>query len=225
MTALLELHDLQKSFGDRRLFSIDRWTIEKGSAYMLTGSNGAGKSTLLRILAGLEPATIGQTLYDGRDVSLYPYPAYLRREIVYMHQHPVMFDTSLAANVAYGLIGSGLSRKERTERVDEAIAWAGVSHLRERPAIRLSGGEKQRVALARAKVVRPALLLLDEPTANLDGAAREQVLRLIATLVGEGRSLVIASHERELVDLPQAEKIRLADKRLTLECVHAVMAA
>lgn len=225
MTALLEIRNLEKSFGDRVLFHIDRWVIEKGRATILTGSNGAGKSTLLRILAGLEPAKVGHAIYDGRDVSLYPYPVTLRREIVYMHQHPIMFDASLVANVAYGLVGSGLSRMEINERVEEAISWAGIAHLRERPAIHLSGGEKQRVALARARVVRPALLLLDEPTANLDGAAREQVLELIPTLVEQGRSLVIASHERELMDLPQAEKIRLADCRLTLQFEHEAMTA
>lgn len=218
MSRLLELHGLEKRFGARLLFRIEHWAIDKGEVYVLTGQNGTGKSTLLRILAGLEAASLDKTVFNGRDIALSPYPAFLRREIVYMHQHPVMFDTNVVANVGYGLAGSGLPDAERGERVEEAIAWAGIGHLRQRPATSLSGGEKQRVALARAWAVRPSLLLLDEPTASLDGAAREHVLQLIPALLDGGCSLVIASHERDLMNLPRARKIRLAHQRLSLQC-------
>jgi tungstate transport system ATP-binding protein len=98
--------------------------------------------------------------------------------------------------------------------VDEAMAWAGVAHLRDTDPTRLSGGEKQRVALARAKVLQPRLLLLDEPTANLDGAAREQVIALIPTLVDAGSSVVIACHDRDLINLPGVQRLKLRDGRL-----------
>src|SRR5690606_29623359 len=148
--------------------------------------------------------TMESATYQGNAVTLYPFSARLRHAIVYMHQHPMMFDRSLSANVAYGLQARGLPRKEVEARVNEAIAWAGIDHLRKLPATSLSGGEKQRAALARARAVRPELLLLDEPTASLDGAAREHVMQLLPQLLDDGCTLVIASHERDLMNLPGA---------------------
>ena len=87
------------------------------------------------------------------------------------------------------------------------MAWAGVTHLRASNPATLSGGEKQRVALARAKVLSPKLLLLDEPSANLDGAAREQVIALIATLTDAGSSIVMACHDRDLIKLPGVRRL------------------
>jgi tungstate transport system ATP-binding protein len=94
------------------------------------------------------------------------------------------------------------------------MAWAGVAHLRDTAPARLSGGEKMRVALARAKVLQPRLLLLDEPTANLDGAAREQVIALIPTMVEAGSSIVIACHDRDLINLPGVQRLKLRDGHL-----------
>ncbi len=217
--AVLAINQLDKYFGERCLFRIAHFAILPATAYTLSGPNGAGKSTLLRILAGLEPATaIGSATYQGQAVSLYPASSVLRRQIVYVHQHPVMFDRSLDKNVAYGLHGMALSRQEMQERLDDAIEWAGIAHLRKLPARSLSGGEKQRVALARARVLRPRILLLDEPTASLDGEAREHVMQLIPQLVSDGCSLVIASHERDLMNLPGATRIRLETQQLTLQC-------
>jgi tungstate transport system ATP-binding protein len=98
-----------------------------------------------------------------------------------------------------------------SERVDQAIAWAGVEHARATHPSKLSGGEKQRVALARAKVLRPKLLLLDEPTANLDGPAREQVIALIPTLLEAGTTVVMACHDRDLIGLPGVRRLKLRD--------------
>ncbi|TFW10235.1 ATP-binding cassette domain-containing protein, partial [Oxalobacteraceae bacterium OM1] len=163
MSALLELRGLQKRFGERLLFDIDSLVLQPGSAYVLTGLNGAGKSTLLRVLAGLEPALCGELRFVGQLAALSPYPQAMREAIVYVHQHPVMFATSVFDNIAYGLKARGLPRGEIVQRVDAALAWAGVEHLRDSKPRTLSGGEKQRIALARAKVLEPKLLLLDEP--------------------------------------------------------------
>jgi tungstate transport system ATP-binding protein len=98
--------------------------------------------------------------------------------------------------------------------VEEAMAWAGVTHLKDSDPLHLSGGEKQRVALARAKVLQPKLLLLDEPTANLDGQAREQVIELIPTVVEAGSSVIIACHDRDLIGLPGVQRFKLRDGHL-----------
>jgi tungstate transport system ATP-binding protein len=216
MTPLLSIQNLRKSYGDRRLFDIDMLVINQASAYVLTGLNGAGKSTLLRILAGLESAEMTQASFLGEAVRLAPYPRILRESIIYVHQHPVMFSSSVAENIGYGLVARGMPKTDIAQRVEEAMVWAGVAHLRAAKPHTLSGGEKQRIALARAKVLAPRLLLLDEPTANLDGPAREQVIALIPTLTKAGSSVIMACHDRDLIALPGVQRMKLRDGRLQL---------
>jgi len=214
MTPMLSIARLTKHYGDKLLFDLQDFRIDAAHAYVLTGMNGAGKSTLLRVLAGLAPADAEGVQFAGEPVNLVPYPPALRREIVYVHQHPVMFSTSVAGNVGYGLHARRMPRGEAARLVEEAMHWAGVQHLRgSRPAT-LSGGEKQRVALARAKVLQPRLLLLDEPTASLDGEAREQVLALIPSLTQAGSTVVMACHDRDLINLPDVRRLKLRDGQL-----------
>jgi tungstate transport system ATP-binding protein len=220
MKPLLTIERLHKRFAAsrheaaRELFAIDHFVIEAATAYALTGVNGAGKSTLLRILAGLEPAEAGALVFDGRAMALSPYPAALRRAVGYVHQHPIMFSTSVADNIGYGLRARGAGRAEVGRQVEQAMDWAGVTHLAGSDPQHLSGGEKQRVALARARVLEPRLLLLDEPTSNLDGAAREQVIALIPTLIAAGSSVVMACHDPDLIGLPGVQRIKLRDGRI-----------
>jgi tungstate transport system ATP-binding protein len=211
MTDLLVIEGLRKRFGDRSLLDIERLAIAEKTAYVLTGANGSGKSTLLRILCGLERAQVGKLRFLGQELSLHPYPRALRDAIVYVHQHPVLFSTSVAHNIGYGLRVRGVSAAETARRVEAAMEWAGLAHLRERPPAVLSGGEKQRVALARARILAPKLLLLDEPTSNLDGPAREQVLALIPALVHAGSSVVVVCHDRDLIGQAQITHLHLAD--------------
>ena len=214
MSLLLQVNGLEKRFGDRTLLAIERLTIEAAQAYVLTGANGSGKSTLLRILAGLEPASITHLTYEGASQRMKPYPRAMRDGIVYVHQHPVMFSGSVAANIGYGLRMRGMPAAQIALLVSEAMRWADVQHLNDSPTATLSGGEKQRISLARARVLSPRLLLLDEPTANLDGAAREQVIALIPTLVGQGCSLIMACHDRDLINTPGVQRLKLRDGRL-----------
>jgi tungstate transport system ATP-binding protein len=214
MTTLLAVRGLRKRHGDRALFDIDTLALDAASAYVLTGANGVGKSTLLRVLAGLEKAEVAGVDFEGRAVALHPYPKALRAAIVYVHQHPIMFSTSVAHNIGFGLLARGDAKAQVARVVEEAMAWAGVAHLRTADPSTLSGGEKQRVALARAKVLQPKLLLLDEPTANLDGSAREQVIALIPTLVEAGSSVVMACHDRDLIGLPGVRRLKLRDGRI-----------
>jgi tungstate transport system ATP-binding protein len=212
--SLLGVKGLRKHHGERLLFDIGCMEIATHSAYVLTGINGAGKSTLLRILGGLERADIDSLRFEGHEERPYPYPRRLREAIVYVHQHPVMFSTSIAHNIGYGLQVRGVPKPEATRKVEEAMAWAGVAHLQGTDPAQLSGGERQRVALARAKVLCPKLLLLDEPTANLDGQAREQVIELIPTMVEAGGSVVVACHDRDLIGLPGVQRLKLRDGQL-----------
>jgi len=214
MSALLTVRGLCKRHGERLLFDIDELSLEAASAYVLTGANGVGKSTLLRILGGLEAAQVDSVVFDGQPLALQPYPQALRAAIVYVHQHPILFSTSVAHNIGYGLLARGDSKSVVKKAVEEAMAWAGVGYLRDTDPARLSGGEKQRVALARARVLQPRLLLLDEPTANLDGSAREGVIALIPTLLEQGSTVVMACHDRDLIGLPGVQRLKLRDGRL-----------
>ncbi len=215
MTALLAIHDLEKRFDDRLVLDIADLTLLPASAYLLTGANGSGKTTLLRILAGLESAEIGKTEFLGQPVTLSPYPKALRDAIVYVHQQPVLFSTSIEANIAYGLNVRGVPTQTIAREVTEAMAWANVTHLRAHDPQTLSGGEKQRVALARAKVLKPRLLLLDEPTAHLDETSKEQVAALIPSFVQEGGSIVIVSHDHQLIHMPNVCWMELKDGKIT----------
>ena len=214
MRPLLKLDGLRKSYGARRLLDLDRFQIEPGHAYAVTGDNGAGKTTLLRILAGLDPGEIAGFEFRGVPLDHGRLPDNVRHDIVYVHQHPYLFATGIAENIAYGLKARGAPRAERNLRVLEALEWSGVAHFVGVPPQKLSGGEKQRVALARARVLKPHLFLLDEPTANLDGEARGQVIALIRQLVQDNGSLLIACHDRELIELPGMRRFHLENGKL-----------
>ena len=214
MSALLSIGGLQKRFGARLLLDIEHFDLYTATATVLTGANGCGKSTLLKILCGLESATVSHATLLGKPITLSMQSPALRDAVVYVHQHPVMFSTSVEANVGYGLAARGISRAATELLVQDAMEWAGIGHLRGTNPVHWSGGEKQRVALARARVLRPRLLLLDEPTANLDGPAREQVIGLIPTLLAEGRSIVMACHDRDLINLPGVQRLKLKEGAL-----------
>ena len=211
-TVLFSFSQLHKRFGQRVLFEDARVELESGSGYVLTGPNGSGKTTLLRIAAGLEPAERGWLEFRAHAWTIAEYPEAWRRDIVYVHQQPYLFHTSIEKNLEYGLARRGIPPAERSARVRTALAWAGLSDKRDVPPHKLSGGEKQRAALARAKVLDPALLLLDEPTANLDGEARKQVLELVTALCIENHTVVVASHDPEIMRLAILNRLHLVDR-------------
>lgn len=221
---LLNLCGVRKSFGSRQVLAVDRLELAVGESYVLTGENGSGKSTLLRVLAGLEKAAVDGCTFDGRPVDLANYPEWLRGAVIYVHQHPYLFRGSIRDNVAYGLKARSVSADKREALIREAIAWAGVDALLDVPAQRLSGGEKQRVALARARALSPRLFLLDEPTANLDEAARQLTLRLIRDLCQASSTVVLACHDREIIELPHMHRLHMSRGAIEIGSPLAVSA-
>jgi len=164
--AVYRLENVTKAYSGRTVLAIDRLDIMAGELLAVVGPSGAGKSTLLRLLNFLEPPSSGYIRYrgviaDGRLPELE-----VRREITTVFQRPLLLNRSVAANVAYGLQLRGQRGVER--KVAASLELVGLSQLARSRAAQLSGGEAQRVALARALIIEPRVLLLDEPTANLD---------------------------------------------------------
>jgi molybdenum cofactor guanylyltransferase len=194
MRVLLRLENLQKSIGKQRILDIAGFDIFENTCMVLSGRNGAGKTTLLKIIAGLLPPDQLTVGYQGSSLPWKRARTRLRKDVIYLHQHPYMFDRSVADNIAYGLSRQGSSQNIR-KQVDSAMEWAGIAHLAQKNAHHLSGGEKQRVALTRARVLSPKLLLMDEPFANMDLESREQTLYYIQRLKEDGISTIVTTHE------------------------------
>ena len=162
--------------------------ITPGAPTLIVGPNGAGKTSLLRLCMGLATPSAGRISWGGRTDSK---PA--RRAILF--QRPVMLRRTVAANVGYALAQAGAPRSQRMPRVAALLDRVGLADLAQRPARRLSGGEQQRLALARALARDPEILLLDEPTANLDPAATRSVEEIVLMAAQSGIKIVMASHD------------------------------
>jgi tungstate transport system ATP-binding protein len=164
MSALFQLNSVKKAYKGRTVLDIEMMTIEQGEIVAVVGPSGAGKSTLLRLLNFLEVPDSGSLIFDGQPI-LNNLPLNLIRRVTTVFQRPVMLTGSVKENVAYGL----KVRHQRNDmEVTAALERVGLSGMGSVAASTLSGGEMQRVALARALVFNPEVLLLDEPTANLD---------------------------------------------------------
>ena len=191
---------LSLTYPGRPAITFADMAIDAGRILGLVGPNGAGKSTLLRILAFLLPPTHGVVAYQGQEVRTQGQRFGLRRRVTLLLQHPYLLKRSVAANVAYGLRLRGESGPHVNQRVAEALGMVGLDQhdFSLRQWHQLSGGEAQRVALAARLALRPATLLLDEPTVSLDG---ESTIRLreaaLAARSAWGTTLIIASHQHD----------------------------
>jgi tungstate transport system ATP-binding protein len=217
MSALLEIRDLLVRRSGRLVLEIDQLKIEKGRVSALMGSNGAGKSTLLLVLARLLKPERGAIMFDGQQLERIRGRDY-RRRIGLVMQEALLLNMSVAQNIALGLRFRGLSNREIASRVDEWLERLNITHLKNRAAANLSGGEARRVALARAFVLQPELLLLDEPFAALDKQTRPELIRDLKTLLPLMRATtVFSTHEDREVRALADEKIELADGRIDAE--------
>jgi tungstate transport system ATP-binding protein len=191
----LRLEAVRFETGGQRLIDDLSLTLEAGTRTIVLGPNGAGKSLLLRLCHGLLRPTAGTIRWAWDD------PARVCRAQAFVFQRPVLLRRSAGANVAYALAVAGISRAERQDRVMAALEQVGLAHLADRPARVLSGGEQQRLALARAWALRPKVLFLDEPTANLDPAATRAIEAVIAAMHEDGVKIIMTTH-----DLGQARR-------------------
>lgn len=186
------LESVQQRYNARLVLDIERLEIRCGETLAIIGPSGSGKSTLLRLLQFLERPTAGRLWFDDRAIDAEP-PLDVRRRVTTVFQRPFVLGRSVRANLAYGLHVRG--RSERPAEIDHLLDAVGLAPLAQAPASTLSGGEIQRVALARALAFDPDVLLLDEPTANLDPRNVRLVEGLIRERQSQGVTIVLATHQ------------------------------
>lgn len=211
-TPLFALSDVRVEIDGRSVLSIDSLRIEAGKATTVVGENGSGKTTLLRLLNGLLAPSRGSVQYRGVSL-LVDGGRRVRAETVLVHQNPLLFRGSVGQNVGYGLRIRRTPARLTAAMTAEALGEVGLHGFEHRRASRLSGGEMQRVAVARAIVLRPKVLLLDEPTANVDAASRLVIEGIVRSTIRGGGSVVMSTHAMELAYRLSDTLLRLAGGR------------
>ncbi len=202
--ALIRVANVGQEYGGTYVLKGVNLEIESGEVFALIGPTGAGKTTLIRLLNLLETPACGQVYFDGVDVTRSERQRLkARRRMAYVQQKPIVFKMNVYGNVACGLKW----RKEKKEvvrsKVDNALELIGMLDYTKRDARTLSGGEMQRVAIARALVIDPEVLLLDEPTANLDPISIAKVEEVLEQIIGEKNiTILMATH-----DIPQGQRL------------------
>jgi tungstate transport system ATP-binding protein len=194
MTIKIATRQLSMRFKERVLFHIPELSIGPNDVIYLKGDNGVGKTTLLKILSGLLKPSSGifdlpKTHWSAR------WSNFGRKDVIYLHQSPYLFDGSVYQNVAYGIRFQKQSQIEKRVQVVTALRMVGLETLADEHISVLSGGEKQRVAMARAWILKPSILLMDEPSASLDQESIQRLVIMAKDLIERGSSLVITSHQ------------------------------
>jgi len=200
---MIQLFRVSKEYGRfRHALSEITCSIERGEFVFLTGPSGAGKSTFLKLLFREEPPTSGQILVNGRNIGVLP-PSqvpYFRRTIgVVFQDFKLIARKTVFENIAFVQNVLGLARAEQKRRAYQVLKRVGLHHQMNAYPAELSGGEQQRVAIARAIVNEPTLLLADEPTGNLDPMLAEEIMRLFGEINIRGTTVLVATHDFELI--------------------------
>jgi molybdopterin-binding protein len=212
---LIVLNGVSKLYGDVTALRDVSLKVERGELLTVLGPNGSGKTTLLKILGSLETPSKGDVLFDGVRVGR-ENAEEVRRRATMVFQRTVLLRGNLKTNVAYGLRLRGIPEDEVERRVGEALELVGLEALTERQVKDLSGGEQQRLSLARALVLACEILLLDEPTANLDPESLAIVKGVIRRLKEGGTTIVLATHNLEQAE-ELSERLLLLDRGEVVE--------
>jgi tungstate transport system ATP-binding protein len=195
MNPIFSLRNLQKIYNGQAVLDIEQLDFYPQHIYSLVGPNGCGKSTLLQILSLLLNPTTGEICFEGECIAWKNRGLQrIRQQVTLVHQSPYLFQRTVRNNLAYGLKVRGIHGDEQHRRIHEALDLVGLPGFGRRNARELSGGEQQRVAIARALVLEPKVLLLDEPTSNMDKKSIEAFDALIPTLKQKDVTIIQATH-------------------------------
>jgi cell division transport system ATP-binding protein len=202
--------------GQEALKSVS-FSLDAGALAFITGRSGAGKSTLLKLIPAIERPSTGTVIVGGQNVAALKRAAipYLRRNIGLVFQdQKLLYDRTVFDNVMLPLAFSSHPPKEAARRVRAALAKVGLLEREKANPVQLSGGEQQRLAIARAVVNRPALLIADEPTANLDAESAARIVEIFVEFNRVGVTVLIATHDRGLVERYGGTRLHLEDGRI-----------
>jgi cell division transport system ATP-binding protein len=178
------------------------FSVESGEMIFITGHSGAGKSTLLKLITAIERPTTGSVIINGQNVSSMKsgmVPFFRRNFGLIFQDHKLLFERSVFDNVALPLAITGFPRREIAKRTRAALDKVGLLGREKARPVTLSGGEQQRLCIARAIVNRPAILLADEPTGNLDTAYAEEIIGMFKSFNQVGVTVVIATHDTDMI--------------------------
>ena len=204
--------------GGNEALSQVNFHLKAGEMAFLTGPSGAGKSTLLKLIALIERATTGNVIVGGKNlnkINRHTLP-YMRRNMgIIFQDYQLLYDRTVYDNVAIPLIISGFSAAEVKKRVHAALDKVGLLRFEKKYPLTLSGGEQQRVSIARAVVNKPALLLADEPTGNLDPDLSREIMKLFLAFNQVGVTVLIATHDIPLISALNKRIVHLVQGRLT----------
>jgi tungstate transport system ATP-binding protein len=208
---LYEVRHLKKAYNHRAVLDIEDLTLEEGQVTGLLGPNGAGKTTLLKILTFILEPSSGEIRFKGNRVDFASGKLIdLRRKVVLVQQQPILFTSTVANNVAFPLRIRKIEKNERERQVQELLGLVGMLSFRDAMAHRLSGGETQRVAIARALACSPEVILMDEPTANVDVENQIVIERIIGE-ISQKRDISVIFTTHNMI-----QASRLAEKTVFL---------
>jgi putative ABC transport system ATP-binding protein len=208
MTTVVQTKNLTKTYamGEMQVQALDGvdFSVSAGEFVAIIGKSGSGKSTLLHMLGGLDVPTSGSVIVDGNDLTMLDrtqLALFRRRRVGFIfQQYNLIPDLNVWDNIIFPLALDGVAID--TEFIDELLAALHIADKRDRMPSQLSGGEQQRVAIARALAMRPALILADEPTGNLDTLTSHEVMGLIRTLAAKlGQTLIVVTHDIDIAQL------------------------
>ena len=218
---MIDFEHVAKRYGGRfEALAHLNFRVDRGEMVFLTGHSGAGKSSLLRLIMRLEKPSRGRVVVAGHDLaklhaSMVPF--YRRQIGVVFQDHQLLFDRSIFHNVALPLEIQGMEPRDTARRTRAALDKVGLLHREKALPIELSGGEQQRVGIARAVVNKPALLLADEPTGNLDPQLSADIMALFEDFNRIGTTVLIASHDLALIARLRHRMLRLHEGRLVAD--------
>ena len=208
MASIYSLKNIEHRLGNNFCLTVPQLALGSGKIHVINGSNGAGKTTLLQLLA-LELKPQHGSIHFAEQLVAGKTQLSLRRKITLVAQAPYLFHGSVRSNLACGLKIRSIGKLEQERRISTVLELVGLVGFARHSVKELSGGEVQRVALARALVLRPKVLLLDEPTANIDAVSLAGFEELLRCLVDGGMTVVMATHDLEQVERLRGELIQI----------------